>query len=83
MTEKIYGLTEKRRGLYEVPIEYTKRGKMIVHADSDEAATQNALDPMSVSLPVDDEVVMGSLHIPFEKENAPLHIRFKELPKWL
>lgn len=83
MTEKIYGLSEKRRGLYEVPIEYTKRGKMIVHADSYEEAIQNALDPMSGSLPVDDEVVMGSLHIPFEKENSPLHIRFKELPKWL
>lgn len=67
MTEKIYGLTEKRRGLYEVPIEYTKRGKMIVHADSYEEAIQNALDPMSGSLPVDDEVVMGSLHIPFDK----------------
>ena len=83
MTEKIYGLTEKRRGLYEVPIEYTKRGKMIVHADSYEEAIQNALDPMSGSLPVDDEVVMGSQHIPFEKGNAPLHIRFKEPPKWL
>ena len=83
MTEKIYGLSEKRRGLYEVPIEYTKRGKMIVHADSYEEAIQNALDPMSGSLPVDDEVVMGSQHIPFEKENAPLHIRFKELPKLL
>lgn len=56
---------------------------MIVHADSYEEAIQNALDPMSGSLPVDDEVVMGSQHIPFEKENAPLHIRFKELPKWL
>ena len=83
MTEKIYGLTEKRRGLYEVPIEYTKRGKMIVYADSYEEAIQNALDPMSGSLPVDDEVVMGSQHIPFEKENAPFHIRFKEPPKWL
>lgn len=56
---------------------------MIVHADSYEEAIQNALDPMSGSLPVDDEVVMWSQHIPFEKENAPLHIRFKELPKWL
>ena len=83
MTEKIYGLTEKRRGFYEGHIEYTNRGKMIVHADSYEEAIQNALDPMSGSLPVYDEVVIGSQHIPFEKENAPLHIRFEELPKWL